>query len=160
MTQYRPATIRDGFYVAKHLRKEDLQEIQGMGSNQLNVPVGVLTSEHSTVFFTKEGEIAGCAGINREDQNVGRIWMLCTDAIHKEPITFVRQAKKWLQLIEPEYRLLWNLADARNHVHHKLLRHLGFKAVRSVPVGDKQLPYYEIVKLCVNPLQRPLVPPS
>ena len=146
MTQYRPATIRDGITVAQNIRKEDLQEIRGLGFDLINIPVGVLTSEHSTVFYTREGEIAGCAGVNREEGDVGRIWMLCTEAIHKEPITFVRQAKKWLKDIESEYRLLWNLADARNHVHHKLLRHLGFKAIRAVPVGDNH--YYEIVRLC------------
>lgn len=146
MTQYRPATIRDGITVAQNIRKEDLQEIRGLGFDLINIPVGVLTSEHPTVFYTREGEIAGCAGVNREEGDVGRIWMLCTEAIHKEPITFVRQAKKWLKDIESDYRLLWNLADARNHVHHKLLRHLGFKAIRAVPVGDTH--YYEIVKLC------------
>lgn len=157
MTQYRPATIRDGFTVAQNIRKEDLQELRGLGYDLLNIPVGLLTSEHPTVFFTKEGEIAGCAGVNREEGNVGRIWMLCTKAIHKEPITFVRQAKKWLNNIESNYRLLWNLADARNHTHHKLLRHLGFKAIRAIPVGEEQNLYFEIVRLCV---QQPSQPPQ
>ena len=49
--------------------------------------------------------------------------MLCTPLITSKPHTFVRQAKKWLKSVEPEYKLLWNLADARNHVHHKLLKH-------------------------------------
>ena len=157
MTQYRPATIRDGFTVAQTIRKEDLQELRGLGYDLHNIPVGLLTSEHPTVFFTKEGEIAGCAGVNREEGNVGRIWMLCTKAIHKEPITFVRQAKKWLNNIESNYRLLWNLADARNHTHHKLLRHLGFKAIRAIPVGEEQNLYLEIVRLCV---QQPAQPPQ
>ena len=155
MTQYRPATIRDGFTVAQNIPKEDLQELRGLGYDLLNIPVGILTSEHPTVFYTKEGEIAGCAGVNREEGNVGRIWMLCTEAIHKEPITFVRQAKKWLINIESNYRLLWNLADARNHTHHKLLRHLGFKAIRAIPVGEEQNLYFEIVRLCVQQQPQP-----
>lgn len=155
MTQYRPATIRDGITVAQNIRKEDLQEIRGLGFDLINIPVGVLTSEHSTVFYTRQGEIAGCAGVNREEGNVGRIWMLCTKAIHKEPITFVRQAKKWLNNIESNYRLLWNLADARNHTHHKLLRHLGFKAIRAIPVGEEQNLYFEIVRLCVQQQPQP-----
>ena len=154
MSQYKPATFRDGITVAKHIRKEDLQELQGMGVDRLNIPVGIITSEHPTVFFSKEGKTAGVAGVYREEGGIGRIWMLCTDVIHDEPITFVRQAKKWLTQIESEYRLLWNLADARNHVHHKLLRHLGFKALRAVPVGEEQNLYYEIVRLCVSQ-QRP-----
>lgn len=148
MTQYRPATIRDGLEVAKNLRKEDRAELEGRGHTLLQLPFGVAISDHPTAFFSKDGEIAGVAGIVQQSDGIGAIWMLCTPVIHREPITFVRQAKKWLKSVEGDYRLLWNLADARNHVHHKLLKHLGFKAVRSVPVGEDQLPYYEIVKLC------------
>lgn len=149
MKQYRPATLRDGFTVAQNIRKEDLREMQGLGFDQLNIPVGVLTSSHATAFFIRDGELAGCAGVNDEGNGIGRVWMLCTEAIHKEPITFIRQAKKWIKEIEPEYRLLWNLADARNHIHHRLLKHLGFKAIRAVPMGEEQNLYYEIVRLCV-----------
>lgn len=148
MTQYRPASIRDAVIVANNLRVEDRQEVEGMGHSMLHLPFGIATSNHSTFFFTRDGEAAGIAGIADLDDGVGQIWMLCTPAIHKEPITFVRQAKLWLSGVEHNYRLLWNLADARNHVHHKLLKHLGFKALRAVPVGPEQLPYFEIVKLC------------
>ena len=148
MTQYRPATIRDAVTVANNLRIEDREEVEGMGQSLLHLPFGVITSSHSTYFFTKDGEAAGIAGIFDLGNGIGQIWMLCTPAIHNQPITFVRQAKLWLSGVEHNYRLLWNLADARNHVHHKLLKHLGFKALRSVPVGSDQLPYYEIVKLC------------
>ena len=144
MKQYRPATIRDAVLVANNLRAEDKAEVEGLGHNLLHLPYGVLASDHSTVFFDRSGEPAGIAGISGD----GQIWMLCTPVIHNEPITFVRQAKLWLTGVEHNYRLLWNLADARNHVHHKLLKHLGFKALRAVPVGPEQLPYYEIVKLC------------
>ena len=68
------------------------------------------------------------------DPGVGIIWMLCTPEVQKEPF-IVRQAKQWLADEQRNYRLLWNLADARNHLHHKLLKMLGFKAIRSVPSG-------------------------
>ena len=154
MKQYRPATLRDGFTVAQNIRMEDLREMKGLGFDQLNIPVGVLTSEHATAFFIRDGELAGCAGVNEEGNGIGRVWMLCTEAIHKEPITFIRQAKKWIKEIEPEYRLLWNLADARNHIHHRLLKHLGFKAIRAVPMGVEQNLYYEIVRLCASQQQQ------
>lgn len=148
MKQYRPATIRDGLTVAQNLRIEDKAEMEGLGYSALHLPFGVATGSHSTFFFDKDGAAAGIAGIGDLGDGVGQIWMLCTPVIHHQPITFVRQAKLWLSGVEHNYRLLWNLADARNHVHHKLLKHLGFKAIRAVPVGPEQLPYFEIVKLC------------
>lgn len=149
MQLYRQATAKDGLVVANNLRPEDRREVEGMGFTPLHIPFGILASEHSTVFYSPEGELAGVAGIVRLDNQVGQIWMLCTPVIHQGPVRFVKGAKRWLNEVQKEYKLLWNLADARNHVHHKLLRHLGFKALRTVPVGPENLPYFEIVKLCV-----------
>ena len=150
MKLYRKATVKDGLIVANNLRPDDRAEMEGAGHSIISLPFGVLASDHATYFFSKEGKPAGLAGIVRLDKNVGQIWMLCTPGIHDAPITFVREAKKWLESIQGEYTLLWNVADARNQVHHKLLKHLGFKALRTVAVGPKNLPYYEIVKLCAS----------
>ena len=156
MKYYRPATYKDGLVVLNHLRSEDKAEVEGMGFPLLHVPLGVLTSEHAT-YFHVDDEPAGIAGVVRLSPTEGQIWMLCTPLITTRPHTFVRQAKKWLRDVEQEYKLLWNLADARNHVHHKLLKHLGFKALRTVPTGPESLPYYEIVKLCASQQQPPPV---
>tara|TARA_R100001463_G_scaffold132359_1_gene192995 strand:+ start:23388 stop:23867 length:480 start_codon:yes stop_codon:yes gene_type:complete len=151
MNLIREATFKDGLLVAKNIRLEDKAELEGFGEGLLSIPLGILSSEHPVVFYSPAGELAGVAGVVRLDNQVGQIWMLCTPVIMEHPITFVRQAKKWLMSIQGEYQLLWNLADARNQVHHKLLKHLGFKALRTVPVGPNNLPYLEIVKLCVSP---------
>jgi len=148
MKLYRKATVKDGFLVANQLRPEDKREVEGMGHTPFHIPLCVLGSEHATVFHSPDGEIAGVAGIVRLDNQIGQIWMLCTPAITKYPHIFVRRSSKWLKEVQKEYRLLWAFADVRNLVHHKLLKHLGFKALRTVPVGPKNLPYYEIVKLC------------
>jgi len=148
MKYHRPASYRDGLLVLSHLRPEDKAEVEGMGLQMIHVPFGVLASEHATYFYDEHEAPAGIAGVVRLSPTEGQIWMLCTPLITTKPITFVRQAKAWLREVELEYELLWNLADARNYVHHKLLKHLGFKALRTVPTGPEALPYYEIVKLC------------
>ena len=145
---YRNASFGDGVKVLNQMRPEDKAEVEGMGLEPLHVPFGVLASDHSTYFHMDE-QPAGIAGIVRLSPTEGQIWMLCTPLIIEKPHTFVREAKRWLMSVELEYQLLWNYADARNHVHHKLLKHLGFKALREVPCGPYQLPYLEIVKLCV-----------
>ena len=149
--QYRPATIQDGLEVANNLRDEDRAEVEGLGNIPiLHVPYGVLISDHATAILMKDGSLGGLAGITQVEKGVGQIWMLCTPNIIQEPITFFRQSKRWMAEVEGNYRLLWNLADARNHVHHQLLRFLGFKALRVIPAGPQQLPYFEIVRLCAN----------
>ena len=149
MSKYhRTATYKDGLLVLNNLRKEDLEELKGTGSSPLHVPFGVLISEHATFFHDTDGSPAGIAGVVRLSPTEGQIWMLCTPLIVTKPHTFVRGAKAWLREVESDYKLLWNLADARNDVHHKLLKHLGFRALRTVPTGPNALPYYEIVKLC------------
>lgn len=148
MKQYRPATFRDGLEVAKNLRDEDRAEVEGLGHSLLHVPYGVLVSDHATAILMRDGSLGGVAGITPVGEGIGQVWMLCTPNIVKEPITFFRQSKQWMAEVQGDYRLLWNLADARNHVHHQLLKFLGFKALRAVPAGPYQLPYLEIVKLC------------
>lgn len=155
MKQYRPATIRDAVAVANNLRDEDRSEVEGLGLSLLHLPFGIATCDFATYFYTRDGSDAGIAGVADVGNGAGQVWMLCTPAILKEPITFVKQAKLWLSEVEHNYQLLWNLADARNHMHHRLLKHLGFKALRAVPCGPEQLPYFEIVKLCVQFQEQP-----
>ena len=150
MNLIREATTRDTLIVANNLRTDDRNELEGMGESILHLPIGVMMSDHAVSFYSPEGEAAGIAGIIPLDNKVGKIWMLCTPVIETHPFTFVRSAKKWLNSVQKEYKLLWNLADSRNPVHHKLLKHLGFKALRTVPVGPTYIPYYEIVKLCAQ----------
>lgn len=154
MKHIRTATVQDAAKVANNLRPEDLQEIEGLGHSRLGVVFSVLASDVAVSFFNTNGEIAGVAGIVRQSDEVGVIWMLCTPAVELNPHTFVRHARRWLNEEQCNYRLLWNLADARNLYHHKLLRMLGFKALRSVPSGPQLLPYLEIVRLCAYPLRQ------
>lgn len=151
MTYIRPATVSDALYVANRLRFEDRREIEGLGHSPLTLVWVVETSTRSVAFYNTKGEISGLAGIYPDDNpRVGQIWMVCTPAIEKSPVTFVRQARKWLAEVGKDYDLLWNLMDFRNEMHHKLVKMLGFKLLRYVPVAPYNLPYIEIVKLCAS----------
>ena len=93
------------------------------------------------VYFTvPDGRIAGLAGV--EDD--GRIWMLCTPAIHDFPITFAREAKRFIQ--SRSESVLWNYVDKRNTAHIKLLKFLGFRFLEEIPFGPNQLPFIRFEK--------------
>ena len=152
MTYTRPATVADAIKVAANIRQEDRREIEGLGHTPLALVWCVETSAHATAFFNDDGEIAGVAGIGHDErEGVGQVWMICTPAIQKNPIKFVKQAKLWLERVGKDYTLLWNLMDSRNKLHHKLVKLLGFKSLRYVcPPPYQTIPYIEIVKLCAS----------
>ncbi|MBP00848.1 MAG: hypothetical protein CMG34_06510 [Candidatus Marinimicrobia bacterium] len=143
MSKYiHPITVRAAIEVATNLRPEDLREVvEGHGVDPLKHLVNKAL-EGSCVYFTvPNGKTAGMAGV---EDNV--IWMLTTPAIHEFPITFAREAKRFVE--GRNESLLWNIVDARNLVHLKLLKFLGFKFLRKISNGPNQLSFIEFAK-CV-----------
>jgi hypothetical protein len=139
------------FEVASNLRFEDHREVvEGHGHDPMVVLPEAVSRGFCVYFTVPNGKTAGMAGIHSN----GAIWMLCTPAIEEYPITFAREAKRFIDS-RPE-KLLFNIVDARNVVHVKLLRFLGFKFLRVIEHGPNNLPFIEFCKLCADP-QPPLV---
>ena len=143
LDQYtHPITMEAAIEVASNLRPDDRREVEeGHGLN----PMFYLKEEAklgSCIYFeVPNGKTAGMAGVDEG----GHIWMLCTDAIHEFPLTFAREAKRWVES-RPE-PLLWNVVDKRNKVHLKLLKFLGFKFLREYPFGPNNLPFIEFCRV-------------
>ena len=138
-----PITVEAAKEVASNMRADDRRElVEGHGED----PLEYLTMEAQrgicVYFQVPNGRIAGMAGVEEN----GMVWMLCTEAINDYPVTFAREAKRWIES-RPE-PLLWNYMDPRNKVHKKLLKFLGFKFLREVPFGPKQLPFIEFCRVC------------
>ena len=133
----RDCTMEVAFEVASNLRPEDRSEcVEGWGINPLlEIP---LASQRGfcVSFMVPNGETAGVAGILED----GQIWMLCTPAIHKYPITFAREAKRFID--SRQEKLLYNVVDKRNVVHLKLLKFLGFKFIREIFFRTKPITIY------------------
>ena len=70
---------------------------------------------------------------------------LCTPAILKYPVTFAREAKRYVD--SRQEKLLWNIVDKRNTVHLKLLRFLGFKFLREIEHGPNKLTFIEFCRV-------------
>ena len=141
-----PITLEAAKAVASDLRPDDRREVEeGHGHDPLEVLVKA-SQDPSYVYFTvPNGKTAGLAGVTEE----GAIWMLCTTAIHEYPITFAREAKRYVE--SRKEKLLWNIVDKRNKVHIKLLRFLGFKFLREFKYGPNNLSFIEFCRICVKP---------
>ena len=141
-----PITLEAAKEVASDLRLDDRREIEEChGHDPLEVLVKAYQDPSFVYFTVPNGKTAGLAGVNEE----GAIWMLCTTAIHEYPITFAREAKRYVE--SRKEKLLWNIVDKRNIAHIKLLRFLGFKFLREFKYGPNNLSFIEFCRICVNP---------
>ena len=135
-------TMEAAVEVASNLRPDDFREIyEGHGHFPLlHLPLAAFYGD-SVYFTVPNGKTAGLAGVDPD----GAIWMLCTPAIHDYPLTFAREAKRFVD--SREEKLLWNIVDKRNIVHLKLLQFLGFKFLRELKHGPNQLTFIEFCRV-------------
>ena len=137
-----PITLEAATEVASNLRPDDLREVEvGHGIDPTVLPF-LMSQNRSYVYFTvPDGKTAGMAGVGKE----GDIWMLYTPDIHRYPITFAREAKRYVDSrTEP---LLWNIVDSRNTAHLKLLKFLGFKFLRKLKHGPNNVTFIEFCRV-------------
>ena len=132
--------------VASNLLPEDRREVEeGHGLDPME-ELTYAAQEGSCVYFTMpNGKTPGMAGVDYG----GLIWMLCTPVIYEYPTAFARGAKRFVQ--SRDEPLLWNIVDKRNTVHIRLLRFLGFKFLREIFHGPKQLSFIEFCRVCSRP---------
>ena len=137
------ATVEAAIEVASNLLPDDRREIvEGHGVDNPEELLLDLMWEPETVYFTvPNGKTAGMAGVS--DGNL--VWMLCTTAIQEYPLTFVREAKRWVQ--SRKEPMLWNAVDSRNKTHLKLLKHLGFHFINSYEFGPNNITFIEFARL-------------
>ena len=137
-----PLTLEAAAQVASNLRSDDRREVEeGHGIPSALLP-SIMAHNPSYVYFTvPDGKTAGMAGVGEE----GDIWMLCTPDIHRYPITFAREAKRYVDS-RPE-SLLWQIVDSRNKAHLRWLKFLGFKFLRKYEHGPNSIPFIEFCRV-------------
>ena len=147
MSKYiHPLTKEAAFEVASNLLPEDHREVEEGHGHDPKVILPLAYDMGDSVYFrVPNGELAGIAGVHGE----GQIWMLCTPAIFKYPMTFAREAKRYVE--SRQEKLLWNIADKRNRVHLKLLKFLGFKFLRELKHGPNQITFIEFCRVFRSP---------
>lgn len=151
----RPASLRDAIEHGSNLRYEDRRELEGAGWNPLlALCFSVEASTDPICYLTRSNEVGGLAGVVDEGSGIGRVWLLCTEAVRDNPVTFYRTAREWIASLH--YTMLHNVADPRNKLHLKLLHKLGFKKLSYVTVGPNKRTYVEFAKLCAPQSQSAL----
>lgn len=78
----------------------------------------------------------------------GCIWAVGTDEIEDIWRPFLRHSKTVVNQLQADYPILYNCVDARNLVHIRWLKWLGFKFIKKHErYGVAEIPFWEFVRI-------------
>jgi hypothetical protein len=146
---FRLTTIEDLKYLAPRLRYEDKREI--LASTGL-LPYEALLKGYleNVIVFTivnKKNIPVGIFGVNDCGNGVGAIWLLASEDLTTAQISFLRQCRDVVKVLNTKYKILWNFVDCRNSLHIKWLKWCGFKFINKQNYGVLNKPFYEFIRI-------------
>lgn len=150
MQYWRESVIEDAYSLAPRLREADKQEIRAaVGMTPLAGLLYCLETSNPALTIIKDGEPPlGVFGLTPDPDNfAASVWMLAANEITKYPMTFMKNAIKWVQKTNTEYPVLYNYVDARNTLHIKWLRWMGFTFLNAKRMGPENRLFFEFVRI-------------
>lgn len=134
-----PVTSSHIFYIARHMREADRAEVaaaSGLPPEKV-LAEGVRRSADSMVYTGPTGAPVFIVGVVEP----GIIWLLATDGILKHK----RALHKLAPLVLKQWHLRWprmgNIVDARNTIHIRWLKAMGFQFGEPIIAGVAQIPF-------------------
>lgn len=141
-------TIEEIVLISENLRPEDIAEISA--ASGLDPLTALMDSyDENTRMLFKNGEpvlVFGVSG-NVLNKTEGAPWMVATPLLETMPVSFMKECKTWVDWMHDHYPILRNFCDARNEVHIKWLKRLGFEFVKlHDSFGVSSIPFWEFKK--------------
>jgi len=149
----RPATPFDVAQLAQVARVEDRREVEDISGQSLFLNLSLALSFAQPCLTCRTafgGLLLGIFGIVPVAPRQGAIAFIGTQAIEQHKTAFLRGAKDVMAHVENEanYGFLYNVVDARNELHIKFLKWLGFTFIRRVDgFGAAKIPVIEFCKI-------------
>lgn len=147
----RSATEEDAEFISTRLRKADLIEMQSF-HDECEDPADVLkqgihlSGEDCWTMTLKDGTPVAIFGVTFCNEHFGAVWMMGTKRISEVHREFLRQCKNWLPTLHKKYPLLGNVVYAKNDIHIKWLKFMGFQFIKKhKSLGNMDLPFYEFI---------------
>lgn len=134
----RKSIAKDIAVVAANMRKADVAEIKaGSGETPATALLYCfMASGPCMTICRKDGTPVAMWGAVPAGNGVGRVWLLGTDQLVLNKgirVQFLRHAKACMREVLSGYRVLCNCVDARNKVHIRWIRWMGFTFVAQHP---------------------------
>jgi len=145
------ATVEDVIYIAKNLRQADRMECDasaGMPPEQV-LPQSVGAGRDVWTFHRGDGLPVGVFGADPTPiAEVGIVWMVSTDVVTQHKREFLTRCRPLVLALNEQYPIITNMVDARNTLHHRWLKWLGFSFLRRIEHwGARSVPFYEFARM-------------
>lgn len=125
-----PATQADVTSISPYLRKADVDEcIAATGLTPEEALTFSVTHSSMVYIVRTEDDKPICifgVGSHPLDGAIGVPWMVATPLLLKFRKALQKEARAWIRKMHDQYSTLTNIVDARNVVHVRWLRWMGF----------------------------------
>jgi hypothetical protein len=139
MMELRKATLDDGAKVLQHLRQEQRETLEKLDLDPGALLAKALDKDSITVLF--DGEIAAVFGAMKATLlGDAKIWMITTDLIKQNPISFLRASRRITEELYIKHGPLIGMVDADFEKSRRWLRWIGFNEAK---VGSFIIMRYE-----------------
>jgi hypothetical protein len=133
------------------LRSADIREIEASVGTAPEEALKQSISESTVtraVYSVPDNAPLAIFGIGPADTGVGVPWMVGTDASSRYSKSLVKEGRRWLDQWNEVYPILTNIVDARNTVHLRWVRHMGFTLCepRTGLGVDPSVPFVQIIR--------------
>ena len=144
-------TVEDVVYIAPKLRQADKNEcLAATGKAPLSVLyTSLMIGDMTLTMRSPDGERVGLCGVASSPiDDAGVVWMCATDDIYQYQMAFLRRSKAALDYLAEDYLLLHNCVDARNTLHIKWLKWMGFTFItKHENYGAEGRLFYEFLRM-------------
>nr|WP_052232046.1 hypothetical protein [Methylobacterium sp. ZNC0032] len=154
----RPASPDDIPFIGSRMRRADVEEITAAAdvTPEEALTMGLLHSLEPLTAVAPNGDPVCMFGVGKTyDPLVGSVWLLGTDAVKENRLSFLRLSKSLTTRFHQDFPVLTNFVDERNTVHIEWLRWLGYRFIFRHPLyGAGRVPFIEFARLQHVPPRR------
>lgn len=146
-------TSSDVLYMSSHLRKSDVNEVKA--ATGLPIIIALFRSWFSSykceTIFNPQGIPVGLYGAVLDTQGNSIVWMVATDGLLEIARDFIKHCEPIVDNFNHISPVLYNVVDARNKVHIRWLKHLGFVMINKYKYwGVEKRLFYKFVRIMPN----------
>lgn len=144
----KKATKKELRFILQNLRIQDVEELKASHGekwqriaykNILKIP-----DEYRLIGYSKDDKPILMYGIVPAENNIGVIWMLSTQDITKEQVSFLRQSKAFILESLEYFRIICNFVHSKNTLAIGWLEWLGFtvESPKVIGLGQKEFLFF------------------
>jgi len=148
MSRYEiiPATLEHMRLMTRIMREADRAEVEGAGQiprHLLNLLYRNSTHRYAALVDGDLAVVWGVTGAILADE--GMAWLFSAPAIERIPISFFKEARRWLHEMMKTKRKIWSSVAVFHHQSIRFYTMLGFTLTDPVECGSQKMLFHDLI---------------